>query len=162
VELPSYETEVFITILKDPAAVTYSESNPLSIAAPYFNVILAFTPGISKRSLEVFCLSICNCLIKSALKFYLWESWRGGEKGPELKCLKLCAMKIECRGDCAFTIRGGWRGKGVGWGGSLGVSSELPTRYWFLGRIFRNTKQVRDLVCLFLSYWRAPQCIQKM
>lgn len=71
VELPSYETEIFITMLKDPAAVPYSESNPLSVAAPYFNAILAFAPGISKPSLEVFCLSICNCLIKSALKFYL-------------------------------------------------------------------------------------------
>jgi len=36
VELPTYETEIFITILKDPAALPYSGSNPLSIATPYF------------------------------------------------------------------------------------------------------------------------------
>ena len=36
VELPTYETEVFITKLKDPAAIRYSESNSLYTAAPYF------------------------------------------------------------------------------------------------------------------------------
>jgi hypothetical protein len=40
VKVPTYETEVFITILKDPAAVPYSESNSFYVASPYFMLFL--------------------------------------------------------------------------------------------------------------------------